>query len=113
MATPVEEFQTAVGVGDVERARGLLSGHAEVRTAVNDPIAAFGSRPIAVARKNLPVLDVMLEFGADLKQPAFNPRHLTRRRVCSQTKHASRRGARSSRPDLAGRGGTTARSDSC
>ena len=62
MATPVEEFQTAVGVGDVERARGLLSGHAEVRTAVNDPIAAFGSRPIAVARKNLPVLDVLLEF---------------------------------------------------
>ena len=62
MATPVEEFQTAVGVGDVERARGLLSGHAEVRTAVNDPIAAFGSRPIAVAGKNLPVLDVLLEF---------------------------------------------------
>lgn len=65
MATPVEEFQTAVGVGDVERARGLLSGHAVVRTAVNDPIAAFGSRPIAVARKNLPVLDVLLEFGAE------------------------------------------------
>ena len=66
MATPVEEFQAAVGIGDVERVRTLLFEHADVRAAVNDPIAEFGSRPIAVARKNLPLLDVLLEFGADL-----------------------------------------------
>ena len=63
MATPVEEFQTAVGVGDVERARGLLSGHAEVRTAVNDPIAAFGSPPIAVAQAAGGGVGLLLNFG--------------------------------------------------
>jgi len=66
MATPVEEFQAAVGIGDIERVRTLLYEHADVRAAVKDPIAEFGRRPIAVARKNLLLLDVLLEFGADL-----------------------------------------------
>ena len=28
--------------------------------------ATFGGRPVAKARKNLPMLDVLLEYGADL-----------------------------------------------
>jgi ankyrin repeat protein len=66
MSTPVEEFQKAVAAEDVPRVNALLSEHAEVRAAVDDPIAAFGSRPIAVARKNLPLLDVLLRYGADI-----------------------------------------------
>ena len=66
MSTAVEQFQRAVLDGDAARARALLAAHGDARAAVNDPIADFGSRPIAVARKNLPLLDVLLEFGADL-----------------------------------------------
>ena len=46
--------------------RTLLETHAEVRAAVNSPIGDFGARPAAIAKKNLPVLDVLLEYGADL-----------------------------------------------
>ena len=63
---PVEQFHSALGDGDVERVRALLAAHAEVRAAVNDPAAGFGSRPVAIARQNLPLLDVLLEYGADL-----------------------------------------------
>ncbi len=66
MKTPVEQFQRALCDGDVAQVRTLLSDHPEVRGAVNDPIAEFGARPIAVAQKNLPLLDVLLEYGADL-----------------------------------------------
>ena len=63
---PVEQFHSALGDGDVGRVRALLAAHAEVRAAVNDPAAGFGSRPVAIARQNLPLLDVLLEYGADL-----------------------------------------------
>lgn len=66
MSTAVEQFQRAVIDGDAKRARELLAAHGDARAAVNDPIADFGSRPIAVARRNLPLLDVLLEYGADL-----------------------------------------------
>ena len=46
--------------------RALLEAHAEVREAINAPIGAFGGRPVSMVRKNLPVLDVLLEYGADL-----------------------------------------------
>jgi ankyrin repeat protein len=64
--TPVEEFQAALGSGDVERVRTLLAAHADVRAAVNDPIVDFGGRPVSVAKKNLPMLDVLIARGADL-----------------------------------------------
>ncbi len=64
--SPVEQFHAALCDGDVERVRALLASHAEVRAAVNEPVADFGSRPVAVARKNLPLLDALLEYGADI-----------------------------------------------
>src|SRR5262245_6438948 len=66
VASPVEQFHRAVCDGDVERVRTLLSSHAEVRAAINEPIADFGTRPAALAKKNLPLLDVLLRYGADL-----------------------------------------------
>jgi hypothetical protein len=50
----------------VDRVRGLLDEHAEVRAVVNDPISHFDSRPVARAKKNLPLLDVLLAHGANL-----------------------------------------------
>jgi len=65
-ASHVEQFQRAVCDGDVERVRALLASHAEVRAVVNEPVADFGSRPVAIAKNNLPLIDVLLEHGADL-----------------------------------------------
>jgi hypothetical protein len=65
-STPVEQFGSAVRAGDIEHVRALLDQHADVRAAVNRSIGPFGSRPASMARKNLPLLDVLLEYGADL-----------------------------------------------
>jgi hypothetical protein len=65
-ATPVERFRSALHEGDVARVRTLLEQHAEVRAAVNAPISYFDSRPVARATRNLPMLEVLLEHGADL-----------------------------------------------
>jgi hypothetical protein len=65
-ATPVEQFLIALRAGEVERVRTLLGEHAEVRAAVNAPIGDFNSRPASMAKKNLPLLDVLLAHGADL-----------------------------------------------
>ena len=64
--TPVEQFLIALHAGDVERVRTLLEDHADVRAAVNEPISHFNSRPVARATKNLPLLDLLLAYGADL-----------------------------------------------
>jgi hypothetical protein len=64
--TPVEQFVRALHAGDVERVRGLLEHHAEVRAAVNEPLSHFNSRPVARATRNLPLLDVLLAYGADI-----------------------------------------------
>jgi hypothetical protein len=64
--TPVAQFLAALDAGDVERVRILLDEHADVRAAVNAPISHFDSRPAARAKKNLPLLDVLVAHGADL-----------------------------------------------
>ena len=66
MKPPVEEFVGALHAGNVERVRTLLETHADVRAAINEPISYFNSRPIARATKNLPMLDLLLSYGADL-----------------------------------------------
>jgi hypothetical protein len=64
--TPVDQFRQAIREGDVERVRTLLADHAEVRAAVNAPIGGFKSRPASMAKRNLPLLDVLIAHGADL-----------------------------------------------
>ena len=64
--TPVQRFVAALHAGDVEAVRDLLTAHAEVRAAINDPLSYFNSRPVARATTNLPMLDVLLTYGADL-----------------------------------------------
>ena len=64
--TPVQRFTAALHAGDVESVRELLEHYAEVRAVINDPISWFASRPVARATRNLPLLDVLLSYGADL-----------------------------------------------
>src|SRR5262245_4524010 len=64
--TPVEQFLDALHADDTERVRGLLERHGEVRAAINEPISHFNSRPVARAKKNLPLLDLLLAHGANI-----------------------------------------------
>ena len=64
--TPLEQFRSALRSGDVDAVRALLETHEEVRAAINEPLGAFGARPVVMARKNLATVDVLLEYGADL-----------------------------------------------
>jgi ankyrin repeat protein len=64
--TPLEQFVYALHHENVDQVRELLATYPDVRAAINDPISHFQSRPVARATKNLPLLDVLLEYGADL-----------------------------------------------
>jgi ankyrin repeat protein len=64
--TPVEQFQIILYRQDVALVRELLETQPAARAAVNDALGEFGSRPAAVAKKNLPLLDLLLVYGADL-----------------------------------------------
>jgi ankyrin repeat protein len=64
--TPVEQFLGALDSGDIESVRRLLRDREDVRAAINAPVSHFNSRPVERAKKNLPLLDVLLDHGADL-----------------------------------------------
>jgi Ankyrin repeats (3 copies) len=64
--SPVEQFDAAVREGDERRARELLETHAEVRARVNEPRFDFDSPAIHQAKRNLPLVDVLLEYDADI-----------------------------------------------
>jgi ankyrin repeat protein len=64
--SPSERFDMAVREGDAQTARELLSKHADIRAAINEPRFDFNSPALHQAKKNLPLLDVLLEFGADI-----------------------------------------------
>lgn len=64
--TPLEQFDDAVREGDAGRARELLVKHAGVRARINEPRFDFDSPAIHQARKNLTLVDVLLEHGADI-----------------------------------------------
>jgi hypothetical protein len=64
--TPLEQFYSGLRAGDVEQVRSLLEAHEAVRAAVNATGGPFGGRPVMMAKKNLPLLDVLIQYGADL-----------------------------------------------
>ena len=64
--SPPERFDMAVREGDAETARELLSKYADIRAAINEPRFDLNSPAIHQAKKCLPLVDVLLEFGADI-----------------------------------------------
>jgi ankyrin repeat protein len=64
--SPLERFDIAVRESDVELASELLEKHADVRARINEPRFDFDSPAIHQARKNLPLVDVLLDHGADI-----------------------------------------------
>jgi hypothetical protein len=64
--TPLEQFDVAVREGDAGRARELLARHRDIRAKINDSRFDYDSPAIHQAKKNLPLVDVLLEYGADI-----------------------------------------------
>ena len=64
--SPSEQFDMAVREGDAKMARELLSKHAAIRAGINEPRFDFDSPALHQASKNLPLVDVLLEYGADI-----------------------------------------------
>jgi ankyrin repeat protein len=64
--SPSQQFDIAVREGDAEVARDLLSKHADIRAAINEPRFDYNSPALHQAKKNLPLVDVLLEYGADI-----------------------------------------------
>ena len=64
--SPLQQFDSAVREGDAATARELLAKHAEIRAAINEPRFDYDSPAIHQAKKNLPLVDVLLEYGADI-----------------------------------------------
>jgi ankyrin repeat protein len=64
--TPLEQFDIAVREGNAERARALLAQHADLRAGIDEPRFDFDSPAIHQAKKHLALVDVLLEYGADI-----------------------------------------------
>ncbi len=62
----VEEFREAVRKGDAAGAKRALESSAAARGAIDAPFGAFGARAINIAANDRPMLDVLLDFGADV-----------------------------------------------
>lgn len=66
--TPRERWVAALKAGDVERVRSLLDEHAELRQRINEPSVTAECPAIFAAKQNLPLLDLLIEYGADVNQ---------------------------------------------
>lgn len=64
--SPLEQFDMAVREGDTQLARELLEKHADLRALINEPRFDFDSPAIHQARRNLALIDLLLEHGADI-----------------------------------------------
>ncbi|CCE08335.1 putative Ankyrin [Bradyrhizobium sp. STM 3843] len=64
--SPLEQFDIAVREGDAELARALLQRHADIRARINEPRFDFDAPAVHQARKNLALVDVLLQHGADI-----------------------------------------------
>jgi len=64
--SPLEQFDLALREGDPASVREFLERRAEVRTRINEPRFDFDSPAIHQAKGNLPLVDVLLEHGADI-----------------------------------------------
>ena len=64
--SPVELFRAAVETGDVDHVRQLFRSHPDLVSRINEPMFAFDSPAVHIARTNLDLLDLLLAHGADL-----------------------------------------------
>ncbi len=68
MPTDLQHFCTVVYQGEVEPLRACLASAEDLDTFINQPLFSFGQTAVHMVKDNLPLLDVLLEFGADINQ---------------------------------------------
>jgi ankyrin repeat protein len=59
-------FKELVEREDAPGLLALLGAHQQVRGLIDEPLFSFGKPAVVCARNNLPLLDVLLEFGANI-----------------------------------------------
>ena len=62
---PIEVLRRAFTDQDADLVRRVLDGHPELKSRINEPVAAFDAPPITGVRSR-PMLDVLLDAGADI-----------------------------------------------
>jgi ankyrin repeat protein len=62
----LDRFRAALNQGNIEETRQLLSGSRFLVKKINDPLFDFGGRAVQKAAANAALMDVLLEFGADI-----------------------------------------------
>ena len=64
----LEQWQKQVSAGDVDAVRRLFAEHPGLAEHVNDPRFPFDRSAVHVCRENLPLIDLLVEHGAQLNQ---------------------------------------------
>lgn len=62
----LDPFRDAINKGDAPAVRTQLEASPELRAKINDPIGYFGARAVIMAARHRAVMDVLLDFGADI-----------------------------------------------
>src|SRR5688572_17780106 len=65
-ASELNEFIRALNDRNVDACRRLLRSSKHVRNHVNKPLLDYGRRPVHAASSSPALMDVLLEFGADI-----------------------------------------------
>lgn len=68
MTTPLDQWKIAVERGDTAAVRALFAAHPELSDHVDDQIFAFDSSAIFLSRRNIEMVNLLLEHGADINQ---------------------------------------------
>ena len=59
-------FKDLIEREEAERLREFLTTHGEATELLDQPLFSFGAPAVVYARNNLPLVDALLEFGADI-----------------------------------------------
>ncbi len=62
----LQSFIHLIRTEETEQLAALLEAHPELRDTINDPHFEFGSTALITAKNNLPMVDLLLEHGADI-----------------------------------------------
>lgn len=62
----LEQFKRAIYASDVKQVESLLSDNADLRDSINDPLFSFDTPAILAAKHNLELVDVLIQYGADI-----------------------------------------------
>jgi ankyrin repeat protein len=66
MSDVLQQFIRAADRGNVEETKTLLEQHADLHTHLDEPLLAFDTPPLVHNRNNREMVDLLLDYGADI-----------------------------------------------